>query len=434
MVTVTALINPGISYVRFCNAEKQFKKILNKNKKMKTNVIGTVLGVVLCGSLWAQSESPDVAIEESTDKYKIETNRFWSNWFVGAGGGPQIYFGDHNKQLSLKNKLSPALDLSVGKWFTPGIGVRLMYSGLSIKGATQNGSHSTGKPITEKPWDGYWLEYQKFDFFNLHADGLVNLSNLLGGYRQDRFYNASPYLGLGWMDTWQSPRAHEVSANIGLLNEFRISGGLNLAVDVRGAFVNDRFDGEGGGRWGEGLLSATVGVTYKFKERGWKKPIQVNVEYYNNRINTLQERIEKTLRDNDELRQQLAKANSNSQVTKEVVIDKKLVVSAPQLIIFPIGKSELTGDARVNIGFLAKVIKSGDPETVYTITGYADKGTGNATLNENLSKARAQAVRDALVNEFGVSSSQLKIDYVGGVDNMFYHDPRLSRAVITEAK
>lgn len=392
------------------------------------------MGIMLCGTLWAQPGSPDVAIEESTDKYKVETNRFWSNWFIGVGGGTQIYFGDHNKQLSLKNRLSPALDLSVGKWFTPAVGVRLMYSGLSINGATQNGSHSTGERITEKPWDGYWLEYQEFDFFNLHADGLVNLSNLFCGYRQDRFYNASPYLGLGWMDTWQSPRAHEVSANIGLLNEFRISDAFNLALDVRGAFVNDRFDGEGGGKWGEGLLSATVGVTYKIKERGWERPVHVNTEYYNSKINTLQERVEKTLRDNDDLRQQLAKANSNNQVTKEVVIDKKLVVSPAQLIIFQIGKSELTGDARVNIGFLAKVIKSGDPETVYTITGYADKGTGGAALNEKLSKARAQAVYNALVNEFGVSSSQLKTDYVGGVDNMFYNDPRLSRAVITEAK
>ena len=46
---------------------------------------------------------------------------------------------------------------------------------------------------------------------------------------------------------------------------------------------------------------------------------------------------------------------------------------------------------------------------------------------------RAEAVYDCLVNEYGVSESQLKIDYKGGVDNMFYDDPRLSRAVITRA-
>ena len=40
---------------------------------------------------------------------------------------------------------------------------------------------------------------------------------------------------------------------------------------------------------------------------------------------------------------------------------------------------------------------------------------------------------DCLVNEFGVSGSQLRVDHKGGVGNMFYDDPRLSRAVITVA-
>ena len=43
-------------------------------------------------------------------------------------------------------------------------------------------------------------------------------------------------------------------------------------------------------------------------------------------------------------------------------------------------------------------------------------------------------MRDCLVKEFGVNSSQLKVEYKGGVDNMFYDDPRMSRAVITTSK
>ena len=71
---------------------------------------------------------------------------------------------------------------------------------------------------------------------------------------------------------------------------------------------------------------------------------------------------------------------------------------------------------------------------MYTIIGYADKGTGSKTRNERLSKARAEAVYDCLVKEFGVPEATLNVAYEGGVDNMFYDDPRLSRAVITEAK
>lgn len=38
------------------------------------------------------------------------------------------------------------------------------------------------------------------------------------------------------------------------------------------------------------------------------------------------------------------------------------------------------------------------------------------------------------MNEFDVSEKQLRIDYKGGVENMFYNDPRLSRAVITRGE
>ena len=67
---------------------------------------------------------------------------------------------------------------------------------------------------------------------------------------------------------------------------------------------------------------------------------------------------------------------------------------------------------------------------MFTLEGYADKSTGTAEINERLSKERIAAVMDCLVNEFGVSRSQLKADIKGAVDNMFYNDPALSRAVI----
>ena len=109
-------------------------------------------------------------------------------------------------------------------------------------------------------------------------------------------------------------------------------------------------------------------------------------------------------------------------------------IASANLVTFPIGKSKLSNEARANLGMLAEVIKAGDKNAVYTITGYADAGTGSKRINEKLSKARAEAVYECLVEEFGIDKAQLKIDYKGGVENMFYDDPRLSRAVITRAE
>ena len=64
------------------------------------------------------------------DKYQVITNPFWSNWFFSIGGGAEATFGDNDKAGSFGKRISPTLNFAIGKWFTPGLGVRLQYSGL----------------------------------------------------------------------------------------------------------------------------------------------------------------------------------------------------------------------------------------------------------------------------------------------------------------
>lgn len=364
-------------------------------------------------------------VEYSTDKFKVETNRFWSNWFVSAGGGVNLYFGDHDKQVKFGKRLAPAVDVAIGKWFTPGIGVRFAYSGLSVKGATQTGIHSTGEEVPGKGGYGYWLTKQKFNYFNFHLDAMFNMSNLLFGYNPNRVYSLSPYVGLGVMKTNDTPKATEIAGHFGLLNSFRLCDALDLNLDIRGTLVSDAFDGEAYGRGGEGMLSATVGLTYKFKKRGWDKAKTV-VRIDNRAINALRQQLSDAEAENDRLKRALAEGNREK--AKEIVTK-----ASANLVTFPIGKATLSNEARANLGMMAEAIKSGDKSVVYTITGYADAGTGSKRINERLSKRRAEAVFNCLVKEFGVSESQLRVDHKGGVDNMFYDDPRLSRAVITKA-
>ena len=400
----------------------------------KKAILAACLLLAACPS-FAQQEGGQGAetterVEYSADKYKVETNRFGGNWFISVGAGGQVYFGDHDRQAKFGDRLSPALDIAVGKWFTPVIGVRAMYSGLSVKGATQNGAHTTGEAVPGKGGYGYWLQKQKFNYFNLHADALFNLCNLFGGYKENRIYNLSAYAGLGLMRVSDEPSQTDISAHFGLLNSFRLCSALDLNLDLRGTVVDDDFDGELGGRGGEGLFTATIGLTYKFKPRGWNRSKTVVREvYHNDEINALREQLSRANDENARLETALAQEQKEKAEAAQV----KHIVSS-SLITFRIGKSDLSNEARVNLGMLAEVIKQGDPSAVYTVTGYADAGTGSKALNERLSKARAEAVYNCLVNEFGVDKSQLKIDYKGGVDNMFYDDPRMSRAVITTSK
>ena len=186
-----------------------------------------------------------------------------NNWFISTAAGPQVLFSDHDKQLDFGDRISPALDIAVGKWFKPWGGMRLMYSGLSMKGATQNGAHTTGEDIQEKPQSGYWLEYQKFNTYHLHVDALFDLTNVFWDYNPERFYNCIVYGGIGIAGTGEEPTSTNFAGDFGILNTFRLNQNWGLNLDLRGTLVGDSFDGEEGGR-AEGILGLTVGVTYTF--------------------------------------------------------------------------------------------------------------------------------------------------------------------------
>ena len=53
------------------------------------------------------------------------------------------------------------------------------------------------------------------------------------------------------------------------------------------------------------------------------------------------------------------------------------------------------------------------PEAKVTVTGYADKGTGNPKINVGYAQKRAEMVADLLVNTYGISRSRITVDSKG---------------------
>lgn len=374
---------------------------------------------------------PDTVITTTGNKYRVQMNSFWEDWFVGAGFGAQVYLGDHDRQRKFTERISPAFNLNVGKWFSPVIGVRAGLSGFKIKGLTQNAELSTGDRYEGKPWEGYGLYKQEFNYMNINADVLFNLSNLISGYEEYRVYTISPYAGLGWMATNDKSSRNDLSANFGFLNAFRLNEKLELTLDLRGTLVSDNFDGDIGGSNHDGMVTTLVGLTYKFKGNTWQKPKTIVIKYNEELLISLRESVSKLAQDNEALKQQLS--SSQSKTITDIKVEEK-ILAAPILVTFPINKSTVNNDVRVNLGFFAKVIKSGNSDIVYQIAGYADKGTGTEEHNLRLSQERAQAIYNILVHEFNVNPNQLEIQARGGVTNQYYDDARLSRAVITIAK
>lgn len=86
-----------------------------------------------------------------------------------------MLYGNGDNAGEFKDRISPVLNVAVGKWFTPGLGLRLQYSGLQAKGFSydKTAPYVTGNEMG----DGYYK--QKFDYMNLHGDIMFNLNALL---------------------------------------------------------------------------------------------------------------------------------------------------------------------------------------------------------------------------------------------------------------
>lgn len=234
---------------------------------MKKKTIFTALLFMAATPILAHNDGMECfseTVEYNNNESNIETKNFWNNCFVSVGAGLQVYFGDHDRQRKFGERISPALDIAVGKWFTPIIGVRLMYSGLSAKGATQNGTYQSGGPISGKPWHGYWLNEQKFKYFDFHVDAMFNTTNLIWGENENRIYDLSPYVGIGVARVTDKPKNVSVIGHLGLMNSFRLNEDIDVNLDLRSAFINDGFDGETGGRGSDFMLTLSLGLTYKF--------------------------------------------------------------------------------------------------------------------------------------------------------------------------
>ena len=111
---------------------------------MINKFITCILSALAVLPVLAQEPAGEVeeTVEYSTSKREVELKGPKANWFISAGFGGQVYFGDHDNRVPFFQRVAPALDIAVGKWFTPSVGFRVMYSGLSYKGATQDGTHS----------------------------------------------------------------------------------------------------------------------------------------------------------------------------------------------------------------------------------------------------------------------------------------------------
>ncbi|MBO7225405.1 MAG: OmpA family protein [Bacteroidales bacterium] len=389
--------------------------------------------VFLCLAVFAMSLTAiGQEKEEKVLRHKgFETNRFFDNWEVSALGGVQAFQALGEVELPSTNfadEFMPAFQVSVGKWVTPVFGARIAYQGFGINDGTELNDSTN------------------LSYHYLHTDIMVNLTNWICGYKADRFYNAVVIGGFGWAASQSQNMTEEewndeFASTVGLSNRFRICDALSANLDLTGFITKDEFrhvnqllEREGN----KGInFELMAGITYKFPKRGFDV---VDYNPYKNKISSLEQDlaashkdVEKGKSDNAELKDQLAKERK---AKEQAIAEAKRIKETFSLsngqslsIYFTIDCSKVTDRNMENIKFLAEAIKTSAKNRVFTITGYADEQTGSSEHNMELSKKRAEAVYNALI-DLGVDSNKLKVEYKGDTEQPFTGRPYMNRVAV----
>ncbi len=371
----------------------------------------------------AQEESSDERLKEVI----VQTNPLRTNWFIQGGAGLVYFEGDFGRDASFGDSVNPTFELHFGKWVTPSIGFRAGFKGTYL---TTSSNKETGYTQSQAS-SGLYME--KYEVTNIHLDAMLNLSSAIFGYKEDTFYNCIPYVGLGVMQRYTSIWDNDLAAVFGLLNSFYISPSFDVYLDLTFTGFDNSYSYLGETR--DFTAGATVGLTYKFKKRGWEgKPEPVFTGISEEDFARINSQLAAEKQKNSALKSDLddqkvvtkAKA-AEAEAAKAAQVD----LNAQLLVSFTTASSNLNNLSKVNVEYYAETIKASNGKE-FVVTGYADNKTGYAAINDKISKERAEAVYNALVNDFGVDASQLSIEFKGGVDNMFYDDYTLSRSVILQ--
>ena len=371
--------------------------------------------------------------QELTPNKEYKVGGFGDNWFLSIGVGTQTYFSEYYTAGSVVDHFSPAIDVSVGKWFTPSMGVRAQVSGMNIRGYNMlNTPYVDASDMV----DGAYK--MNFKYFNLHADFLFNLHSQFSRYNNKRCYELIPFVGMGWFGVLRDKKIadNEFAANVGIINQFRINDRVDFDLELKAMIVPSSVDGNAVKRINI-PASATIGITCKLGSstefHALELPqtqiiektevIKVNDPEDQIKIDQLNKALAEQQRLADEakksLNQEKQKADKLQQEV-DALKNKKIEKEAPHLglkVYFEIGSFKLDKLNESNLESFAKSIKNSNQK--YSIIGYADSNTGKKVINTKIANNRAKYVYKQLTEKYGIDKDLLSIEseVVGGKGN-----------------
>lgn len=333
-------------------------------------------------------------------------------WYIQLQGGAQYTLGE----IDFSDLISPNVQVALGRQFSPVFGARLAVNAWQSKA----GIEAAGNTYKWK-----WM------YVAPGIDLTFNLSNLFCGFNPNRIFNFSVFGGLGanigWDNkiddikaaaaalypltttatgtsentqyAWDGTKVR-VFGRAGVAADFKVSDAVTLGLEVNANTLSDRYNSKKAGNW-DWYFNALAGVkinlgkTYSTRTIEAPKVPEKVIERVIERV------VEKP-------------APQVVEPTRAVAEKKEVEDTKFRRDIFYLkaGKTWIDKSEYKKVKEVADYMKE-HPNCTVEITGYADRGTGNPKINNNLSQRRAQAVANMLMRNYGIKKNRIKVDYKG---------------------
>ena len=335
-------------------------------------------------------------------------------WYVQVQGGAQYTLGE----IDFKDLVSPNVQVAFGRQFTPVFGLRLAVNAWQSK-AGIDGENATYK------WN--------WKYVAPGLDATFNLSNLFCGFNPNRIFNFSVFGGLGANIGWDNKAAdianvyntlYPLTGNqnlayvwdgtkvrmfgrAGIAADFKVSDAVSLGLEVNANTLSDHYNSKKAGNW-DWYFNALAGVKINLGKTYSTRTIEAP--------KVPEKVIEKVI-------ERVVEKPCPQQATVEPTraVAQKKEDKFRRDVFFMINGTQISKKEQAKVKEIADYMKA-NPNSTVEITGYADRGTGNATINRNLSQRRAQAVSNMLQRTYKIKKNRIKTDFKGDTIQPFATD------------
>lgn len=344
------------------------------------------------------------------EKSYVATSNFVDNWYIGLYGGVTSNWGSDVSHSPFFKVMGPAAAFTLGKEITPISAVRLQVNYIRNTGVTDD---QFGEDLA-----GFIHNRYRWNSYGLNVDYLLNFTNLIFGFRENRKFYLQGVIGVGGSvsrnyntgrfngdqdnshgnqllnkDKYDNRKHSLVNLRAGLATTFFVARNWSLHAELVGNLLDNSYDSNPTTQntW-DGHNDLLVGISYRFNNKGGQAPgfyyPRHDMKVYESKLKEIGDIRDKTNK----------RLNDLAEQTDTLDVDAKVIYT---LIAFDANDATVDRLQQTNI-YTTVLAWARDTKNLIYITN-------SSGVDDRLFRRRVKAIVDILVERYEVPVDKLRV-------------------------